>query len=53
MASDHAKISYLKSGVRILGYLCLFLVDRHPAILFAAGFLIVAEVIGIVEEIGY
>jgi len=53
MASAHAKISYVKSGVRILGYGCLFLVDHHPAVYAAAGLLIIAEIIGIVEEIGY
>jgi hypothetical protein len=53
MASAHAKISYVKSGVRILGYGCLFFVDHHPAIYACAVFLILAEVIGIIEEIGY
>ncbi len=53
MASEHAKISYLKSGIRIAGYLCFFGVSRHPAIFFAAVFLIGAEIVGIIEEIGY
>ncbi len=53
MASAHAKISYVKSAIRIVGYLCFFAVDRHPMIWLAAVLLIVAEIIGIVEEIGY
>ncbi len=53
MASEHAKISYLKSGIRIAGYLCFFGVSRHPAIFFAAVLLIGAEIVGIIEEIGY
>jgi len=53
MPSDHAKISYVKSAIRICGFLSLFLVDHHPAIWWAAGLLILAEIIGIVEEFGY
>jgi hypothetical protein len=54
MASAHAKISYVKSGVRILGYLFMGGVGhQHPCLVLAAGLLIVAEIIGIVEEIGY
>ena len=53
MPSEHAKISYLKSGIRIAGYACLFFVGHHPAIFFAAAWLIGAEVLGIVEEFGH
>lgn len=53
MPSAHAKISYLKSGIRILGYACLLFVDHHPAIILAAVVLIGSEVVGIVEEFGY
>jgi len=54
MASEHAKISYLKSGVRIIGYLFMTAVGhQHPCLVAAGTILIVAEVIGIVEEIGY
>jgi hypothetical protein len=53
MPSEHAKISYLKSGIRIAGYACLFFVGHHPAIFFAVAWLIGAEVLGIVEEFGH
>ena len=53
MPSDHAKISYLKSGIRILGYAAMLFVDHHPCIVLAGGLLIVAEIIGIVEEFGH
>lgn len=44
---SHQSISFVKSGVRILGYLCLGII--HPT---TAGILIASEVIGIVEELG-
>jgi hypothetical protein len=53
MASEHAKISYLKSAVRIIGYAFLCSVTHHPAIVAAGGFLIFAEILGIVEEFGH
>ena len=54
MASEHAKISYIKSGFRILGYLALTEVGHtHPCIAFAGALLILAEVIGIIEEFGH
>jgi hypothetical protein len=43
--SEHAKTSFLKSFLRILGFLCLL-----RSIGVAVGVLIIAEVIGIVEE---
>jgi hypothetical protein len=53
MASEHAKISYIKSFFRIGGYLFLYAVDHHPVIYVAATLLILAEVLGIVEEFGH
>lgn len=50
MMTVHAKISYIKSGVRIVGYVLGGYISTYfllPAIL-----LTIAEVIGIVEEIG-
>ena len=42
----HQEISFLKSGVRIVGYIFLFI--NIPA---AAVLLIVSEVVGIIEEL--
>lgn len=53
MASAHAKISYIKSAVRLLGYLFLGCVSHHPVVTLAAILLGIAEIIGIVEEVGY
>ena len=44
-AKLHQTISFIKSGVRILGYVWLFF-----DIIFAALILILSEVIGIIEE---
>jgi hypothetical protein len=45
---SHQTISFVKSGVRLLGYVLL------PADLFIAGcVLFLSEVIGVVEEIGH
>lgn len=60
MPSKHAKISYWKSGVRIIGYLLGInaalmptLSSRFAAPLFGAFLiLVVSEVVGIIEEIG-
>ena len=42
----HQIISFVKSGVRILGYVCI------PFSLFwATAFLILSEVVGIIEEL--
>jgi hypothetical protein len=46
----HTKLSYIKSGIRIAGY-CFLCVFGEPLLTIAAGFLIVAETIGIVEEL--
>jgi hypothetical protein len=52
--SDHAKISYIKSTIRILGYGAMTAVGhRHPCIVLAGVLLIIAEFIGIVEEFGH
>jgi hypothetical protein len=48
----HAQLSYIKSGIRIFGYLFMLGVTQHPCILVAAILLLIAEVVGIVEEIG-
>jgi hypothetical protein len=48
----HAQLSYMKSGIRIFGYTGLFEVSNHPSIWGAAALLILAEIIGIVEEFG-
>ena len=42
----HQQISFIKSGVRILGYLCI-----PFSLLWAAVFLILSEVVGIIEEL--
>jgi hypothetical protein len=44
----HQKISFVKSGVRIVGYFVLGII--HPVV---ASILITSEVIGIVEEFGH
>ena len=42
----HQQISFIKSGIRILGYACI------PFSLFwATAFLILSEVVGIIEEL--
>ena len=42
----HQQISFIKSGIRILGYACI------PFTLFwATTFLILSEVVGIIEEL--
>ena len=42
----HQQISFIKSGIRILGYTCI------PFSLFwATAFLILSEVVGIIEEL--
>jgi len=43
---DHQKLSFIKSGIRIVGYLCL------PFSIIAATLLLVAsEIVGIFEEL--
>ena len=42
----HQLISFIKSGIRILGYICI------PFSLFwATAFLVLSEVVGIIEEL--
>ena len=43
----HQITSFIKSGVRIVGYALLFVPELMP---WAAGVLIASEVVGIVEE---
>lgn len=44
----HQTISFIKSGIRLLGYLLL-----PFNLLLAAGVLVVSELVGILEEIGH
>lgn len=46
--TNHQKISYLKSGVRLVGYLALL----TPSFVGGVLLLVLAEFLGIVEEIG-
>lgn len=49
----HTRLSYIKSGVRIVGYLCLIvpgIVLSIPGLWIGGGLLFVAELIGIAEE---
>jgi hypothetical protein len=44
----HQQISFIKSGIRLLGYILI------PVSLIVASFvLVISEVLGIVEEIGH
>ena len=42
----HRRISFIKSGIRILGYILI-----PFDLLWAAGILVVSEVVGIIEEL--
>lgn len=44
----HQTISFVKSAIRLLGYVCML-----PVAPFAAIVLIVSEWVGIMEEIGH
>jgi hypothetical protein len=49
----HTKLSYAKSGVRIVGYACLIvvgIVQDTPGLWLGGGLLLLAELIGIAEE---
>jgi hypothetical protein len=46
-AMKHQTISFVKSGIRIVGYLYLI-----PVSMAAAAFLVASELVGIWEEIG-
>jgi hypothetical protein len=53
---SHQKISFIKSGVRIAGYLVLGYIAIGfgiPPLGVAAGLLVLSEVLGIIEEVGY
>jgi len=45
-ASKHQIISFIKSGIRILGYLCI-----PFNLIWATAFLILSEIVGIIEEL--
>lgn len=44
----HQTISFIKSGIRIVGYILIPI-----NLVTAAGFLVVSEFVGIVEEFGH
>tara|TARA_Y100000389_G_scaffold111239_1_gene108331 strand:- start:679 stop:894 length:216 start_codon:yes stop_codon:yes gene_type:complete len=44
-AKKHQQISFIKSGIRIIGYACI-----PFSIFWATTFLILSEVVGIIEE---
>jgi len=49
----HTKLSYAKSGVRIVGYACLILVGAvtdMSGLWIGGGLLLFAEILGIAEE---
>jgi hypothetical protein len=46
---SHQLISFIKSGIRIVGYVCLII---PGGMAIAALVLIVSEAVGILEEIG-
>ena len=48
MNLNHQQISFVKSGIRILGYALLI-----PISLVAALVLVVSELIGVYEEVGH
>lgn len=51
--TKHAKIIYIKSGVRILAFLNMCYAPQYPqALVGTAILLIAAEVFGIIEEVG-
>ena len=50
---SHKALSFLKSGIRIIGYFVLWLAfPVNPEIFAASMILILSEIIGIVEEVG-
>jgi hypothetical protein len=46
----HSKISYIKSALRIIGYIVLMIYD-DTLLTIAASFLLAAELLGIIEEL--
>jgi hypothetical protein len=49
---SHQTISFIKSGIRIAGYVALL--GPQPSHLYiAAGLLVLSELVGIAEEIGH
>tara|TARA_R110000744_G_scaffold44452_1_gene99190 strand:+ start:378 stop:575 length:198 start_codon:yes stop_codon:yes gene_type:complete len=45
-ARKHQQISFVKSGIRILGYICI-----PFSLVWAAAILIISEVVGVIEEL--
>ena len=45
-AKKHQLVSFIKSGIRILGYFCI-----PFSLLWATIFLVVSEIVGIIEEL--
>lgn len=50
--SPHKKISFVKSGIRILGYILGGLAFKNEPLAAAFFVLVISEFIGILEEIG-
>ena len=51
-AKKHQLVSFIKSGVRLLGYTLMSLIAIDPDYVFASAVvLFISEVIGIVEEL--
>ena len=51
-AKKHQLVSFIKSGVRLLGYTLMSLIAIDPDYVFvSAAVLFISEVIGIVEEL--
>lgn len=50
---SHKTLSFLKSGIRIIGYFSLWLAfPAIPEVFGASMILILSEIVGIVEEVG-
>lgn len=47
---SHQTISFIKSGIRLVGY--ILLASPH-SIWLAVGLLVISELVGILEEIGH
>lgn len=52
MVSLHKTLSFVKSGIRILGYFALWLAFPNNEMALPAFILIISEIIGIIEEVG-
>ena len=45
-AKKHQIVSFIKSGIRIIGYICI-----PFSLLWATAFLVISEIVGIIEEL--